>query len=287
VAELEAKTLSDILVVKVQIDSADAWVRIDTGSLFNDINPQLAATQKLEEFRQTGGVTVVIKDPKGKSRHIVKVPELTVGDMKAKNLPFVVMDAAASGGLNADGILGAQFLAAFDVELDVPHGKVNLFTHDHCKGHVVYWTQDYSAVPFTTDPTMRPVLSVTLDGHVLKAELDTGAPFSILPAQVARRVFDIEPDENGRQPEGQANYGVGNTTPVYSHRFEKFEIGSITFHNTEFKVIRDLQGKVFGLAPPGEHVSSPVTIGMHHLSKLRAFIAYSEHTIYLSAADAN
>ncbi len=38
------------------------------------------------------------------------------------------------------GVIGTDLLGKFDVDLDIAHKKLNLFSPDHCKGQVVYWT---------------------------------------------------------------------------------------------------------------------------------------------------
>ncbi len=35
-----------------------------------------------------------------------------------------------------------------------------------------------------------------------------------------------------------------------------------------------------------KHLETPMIMGLHHLAKIRAYIAYDERTIYISAGDA-
>ena len=177
----------------------------------------------------------------------------------------------------------------------MPHNKVNLFTQDHCKGHVVYWTSDYTAVPFAMDASMHPVLRASLEGHEFAATLDTGAMPSILSAQTARHAFDLDPGATGAAPDGQVTAGSGATLPFYRHRFTDFEIGGVAFRNTEFiimpdkvsRIIREHESRDPMLMPSEHNMPTPLVIGLHHLSKLRAFIAYSERVVYFSAGDAS
>jgi hypothetical protein len=48
------------------------------------------------------------------------------------------------------GLLGADRLASFDIELDVPHGRMTLWNVTNCTGNFVRW-----AVPHYVDPLMR------------------------------------------------------------------------------------------------------------------------------------
>jgi predicted aspartyl protease len=239
---------------------------------------------------------VEMHDSAGASlRHYVHVDELRLNDMKADDLDFIVMGEDRPMDPRLGGIFGATFLAAYDVEFDIPHGKINLFTKNHCKDNVVYWTKDYDALPFTTDISLHPVLRASLDGHEMSAILDTGATPSVLSARTARFVFGLDPIASGDKPDGQVFSGSGSALPIYKHRFGTLEIGGVQFHNTEFDImpdkttreIREHQSNRQDLMPSETNAETPLTIGLHHLSRLRVFLAYSERMIYISAGDAN
>jgi hypothetical protein len=226
-------------------------------------------------------------------KHYVRIKKLMLNGMTAEDQNFIVMGEASAEELPYDGIFGSDFLTAYDVELDIPHGKMNLFTHDHCKGQVVYWTQDYVAVPFTLDASLHLIMTVTLDGQPVRAMLDTGAGPSILSAQTARRTFDFDPVAAGIEPDGEVMSGSGATLSYYKHRFADLDIGGVAFRNTELEIVADKLSRIIrdhqsvGALESEQNQATSLTIGLHHLSRIRAYIAYGERKLYISAADAN
>lgn len=291
VAELPVKTDNGELLVKMQIEGHDAWMMIDTGSPINLISPRLVKELNLRPLTITGAL---VADAAGATmKHFVHIKKLTLNGMVAEDQEFIVMGESAAGEIPFDGIFSAGFLAAYDVELDLAHGKLRLFTQDHCKGQVVYWTQDFVTVPFTIDASLHIVMPVTLDGQSLRAMLDTGATPSTLSSQTARRTFNIDPAGAGEKPDGQEMTGSGATLPYYKHRFADLAIGGVEFHNTEFKIMPDKMTRMirdhqrYNETQAEQHIATQVTIGLHHLSRIRAYIAYGERMLYISAADAN
>jgi predicted aspartyl protease len=290
-AELPVDISHGSLLVKMEVDGHDGMFLIDTGSPFSMLSARLVDTLGLKPLPITPGV--ILFDAAGQQmRHFVKAKRLTLDKMVAEDTDFVVMGENGSGVSALDGIFGANFLAAYDLELDVPHGKVRLFSQDHCKGQVVYWTQDFDSSPFTLDAGLHAVMRATLDGHLLPTLLDTGATPSTLSATVARRDFDFDPAAAGVEPEGHITAGSGASLPFYRHRFASLTLGGVEFHNTEFeimpdKVSRQLRGHDRVDATDSEkNLETPMIMGMHHLAKIRAYIAYGERTIYISSADA-
>ena len=191
-----------------------------------------------------------------------------------------------------DRIFGANFLAAYDVELDIPHGKLRLFSPNHCQEDVVYWTRDYVAVPFVLDASLRAVMTVTLDGKNLHAMLDTGASQTILSAQTARHSFDIDPAAAAAKPDGEGHAGSGATLDYYRHRFSDLDIGGVAFHNTELVIAPDKTSHIirdhhsYNAMQSETNEETSLIVGLHHLSRIRAYIAYDKRMLYISAADA-
>jgi predicted aspartyl protease len=290
-AALDADVSHGRLVIHVQIDAHDARMIVDTGSPFNMISRQLAdqLNLPLRTARENAAI-----DMAGKSaRHYVLVHQVTLGGMSTTSeTPFIVMGEDQAHQTEIDGIFSANFLAAYDVELDIAHGKLNLFTKDHCPGNVVYWTQDYVSIPFTLDGSLHVTFKAQLDGHEMRALLDTGATPSILSAQAARRLFDFDPGED-TTPDGHVVAGGGAELPFYRKHFELLDIGGVAFRNTQLRIVADKASRIMREHASLEHdltietLETPLIIGLQHLVKLRAYIAYDERMLYISAADAH
>jgi predicted aspartyl protease len=291
VASLDAITDSGQLLIAVKLNGRDSWVRVDTGGPFNLINKGLADELKLHFQDMRAGAAF---DGSGNSfKHFVKVHTLQLGGMSAEDVLFLVMGEDDQSKEGMDGTFGADFLASYDVELDLAHGKVNLFLQNRCDAPPVYWTRDYVSVPFKVDASLHAILPVTLDGQRLRAVLDTGATPSTLSAQVAKRLFGIDAAGDGLHPDGQERTGTGHTLPVYGHRFSELDIGGVVFHKTEFMIVPDKISRVIRstnrpdvVAQSEQNMTFDMIVGLHHLGRIRAYIAYGERVLYISAADA-
>ncbi len=290
VAELPVDIRHGQLLVKMQIDDQDGWFVIDTGSPYSMLTRQMVEALKLHPIPVAP--TLVVLDGSGTAlKHYVIAKKLTVSGMVAENKEFLVMgeDSAVNGPIA--GVFGASFLAAYDIELDLPHGKIRLFSQDHCKGQVVYWTQDFATVPLTVDSFFHISTEVNLDGTAERATLDTGATPTTISAQTARRTFSIDPGAAGATPDGQVVMGSGKTLPYYRHKFGNLDIGGVQFHNTELEIVPDKLTRIMrdhtNPDGSGAEKTNPLTLGLHHLSRIRAYIAYGEGKLYISAADAN
>jgi predicted aspartyl protease len=234
VAELHADTSTGSLLITIQIEGHDTKVMMDTGSSFNLISPRLAAQLNLTKTQAGGDLAI---DGSGHAlRNFVNVHKMGLGGMTAENVPFLVFGESGSLG-DFDGVFGANFLEAYDVELDLAHNKVNLFLPNKCAAAPVYWTQDFDELPFRVDASMHAVLQVTLDGHPLTALLDTGSSMTNISQLVARRTFGIDPEASGTEPDGHVSTGTGATLPFYRHKFSTFEIRGAAFRNTELAIV--------------------------------------------------
>jgi Aspartyl protease len=293
VTELTTDTSHGELLAKIQIEGHDAWMRVETASPFTTISGHLVDTLKLTRFVADAGMVDMANKQLSRA---VKVHELQIGNLHVNTTAANILVSDEEGAdPYADGTLGANILINYDVELDLKHGKIYLYQQDHCTGQVVYWTQDFMSVPFSLDGSRHIVFDTTLDGHSLRTVLDTGSQDSTLSTQIARKVFDLDPLAAGTKPDGQFFVTTGTSLPFFRHRFAKLSVAGIDFQNTELLLTQDMlsttqrnqQNGLANFVPSEINQDTPLTIGLHHLMKLRVFIAYRERDLYISAADAN
>jgi hypothetical protein len=293
VTELAADTSQGELLVKTQVEGHDAWMRVETASPLTTVSAHLADTLKLTRFVTNAGM---VDAANRQLNHAVKLHDLQLGALHINATDGRILVSNEQGAdIHADGTLGADILMNYDVELDLKHGEIYLYQQDHCTGQVVYWTQDFMSVPFDLDVSRHIVFDTTLDGHSLRTLLDTGSADSSLSTQKARQIFDLDPQAAGAKPDGQFSTGTGGSLPYFRHRFAKLSVAGIDFQNTELLLTPDMLSlqernrRVSGtvVAPSEINQETPLTLGLHHLMKLRVFIAYRERDLYISAADAN
>ena len=84
------------------------------------------------------------------------------------------------------GVIGADMLSAYDVELDFPARTATLYAVSGCSGDFVPWTGRHDALAPLSGPPDLFVIAMTLNGHAIRALLDTGSNTSSLSLAAAR-----------------------------------------------------------------------------------------------------
>lgn len=270
------------LIVPVKINGQDAKLGLATGNAMTVISPQSAAALGLrtEEsnrriFAGNGGI----------GDTSAKVNTLSIGAMSGEDLWFLL-----TPGNNipptVTGLMGTDVLSRIDLDLDFGGNKINLVSADHCAGSVLYWKPDkVAALDLTRILAGKFKVSVMIDGHAFEAVLDTGQPFSEMPAQVAENVYGLTDASPGMQRLGmQAVTGDA----VYRHIFDKLTFDGVDISHARFNIIPDNTNKNIRLTDDRNRralgVSLPVTIGMNVLRQLHVYFAFREGKVYLAAA---
>jgi predicted aspartyl protease len=262
-------------LVSVTINGAQKQFLLDTGGAATQISAE--AADKLKLPLVDSGVKML--DLYGNaSTRAVKVDSFGLGRLVDTNTTLPIMTFRDNELYS--GILAADYMGKYDIELDFAGGKMNYFSPEHCPGKVVYWpTAAIAAVPMRFwDHHL--ILDVSLDGRPLRAIVDTGAPGTTLSMAEAKRVFDITAEDRDQ---------------AFEHIFQKLSFEGLEVSNPHIAIIPD---KVGSNDPNNSLVtgsrlkriddrdpSEPkMLIGMNILSKLHLYIAFSEDKIYVTPA---
>lgn len=186
------------------------------------------------------------------------------------------------------GVLGLDLLSHFDVELDLKHGKLNLFSPDHCSGQGVYWAASAAVIPFERVALFgRVVLNAELDGKPVRLGLPGGSRFrTALSTGVLSKIFGIPANSPDLKPV------VASNPPAFRYPFKSLSIGGVAMNNPSIDVYQQDGDLLCG----NEWVQSgakrcyggvQVELGLDELEALRLFISFRESVLYVTAADAH
>lgn len=255
--------------VPMQVAGKPVNLLIDTGGIYSMLTEAAVADLGLKKqmfnsgiaFRMFGGARI--------DRFVV-AHDIEFGGLKASTFNFLVMP---DGHLQKDigGTLAPDILRAYDTDFDFGDATFKLFSQDHCEGKVVYWTTGYSVVPFTLDEFGHIRLEVTVDGKLVHADLDTGSTQSVMSLELAESLFGFDtasPDL--KTLSAAADYRR------YKYPLKTMTFGGVTVSNPDIVLVPDNDSHMRG-----------TILGMSVLRKLHLYIAYREHKLYLSAADAH
>ncbi len=208
-----------------------ASLLVDTGSDAGLLTEDGAA--RLGLFRHDPQHRTLVLGTGGTGRMVPDVlyPDLRLGRLL---LPGASMPLGPLPGLPVvtppvAGLLGGDVLSRFDVELDLPHGRIGFWRVQ--AGSVAYapppaWSGRFDTVPLRRRGA-RLLLSGRLDGRPITVLLDSGARSRILSVRAAGRL-GVDADRLGVDP-GGITAGVDlHESPYHWHRFRSLTIGSDT-----------------------------------------------------------
>jgi len=225
------------------------------------------------------------------SDKLAVVPSFGLGRLSTGSTSLVMTEGNGlplpDGSVTA-GVLGADFLRGYDVDLDFGGNKLNLISRDRCDVDPVYWKSATMAkLPMTVTDKNKISFVMELDGHRLDTVLNTGVPMSTLNLRVARAVFDIDNDSPGNRPEGRLN----KDTPLFSHRFQSLSAGDLKIENPRLVLLPPLADQkirhlefVTAVHFMPINQQPDLVLGMAELRHLHLYIDYHHQTLYMTPA---
>ena len=179
-----------------------------------------------------------------------------------------------AGKHHADGLLGADFLAAYDVDLDVPEGKSILFkVVSGCTAPAAVLNEPtYMAkLEDTGNPLdLRPMVIVTIGTLRVKALVDSGSPDTSLFRNTARRL-GLLTNDIGDEPHLMTG-GVGRHPIFEVHRVSPpMTVGEITVNHLPVSIL-DQHSDTSGVG---------MLLGLDFLMRVHAWFSFSSHTLFM------
>jgi predicted aspartyl protease len=223
VAEMPLEVHNRLLVVPAGINGHWLTLLVDTGAertvLAEDVVNRLGlGRDKRIVTRSTGmGGSYVASD--------AIIPGLVLGGVRFPVVRVAVGQFRFGPGLVADGLLGSDLLTAFDLDIDVPGGKLTLYRPRMCPDVTPPWHEPYARVAGVRSlPPDRLMVPVELDGVEGMGILDTGAQATTIGVRMATRL-GLTPESMATDPIVQ-HHGAGpGTQEARLHRFNLLRVG--------------------------------------------------------------
>jgi predicted aspartyl protease len=271
-AALNLETMLDGRVtVPVQFEGHDHRLMVDTGGYLSTITRDLALEEGYE-IKKTRGLTEIGMGTSFLDSY-VQAKDFVIGHSHGKDFEFFVDDM---GSLLMEGTLAPSTLAAYDVDFDFGHDKLNLINPDHCPGQVVYWTKSPAAViPMEIQHKTHIRVPVTIDGKEITAIFDTGSITSYITQRAAQKLLGLDEKSAGMKLIG--NQTINNMNgPVYNFPFQALTFGDVTVNRPHIQIVSDRVWR-----------DNDLILGVGILRQLHFYIAYGEKKLYITPALAN
>jgi predicted aspartyl protease len=171
---------------------------------------------------------------------------------------------------SVDGLLGADILLAFDVDLNLPERLVTFYrARRECPDAAPPWSMPYIALSGVTIRRDRLMLPFQLDGASGLAVLDTGAQVSSISRSMAERM-GIAAADMASDRTIMAHGASPDQVSVHIHRFRQLEVGPAVVQEPALPVVPMAVGMGDGL------------IGADFLRGRRVWLSYSTHRVFVT-----
>ncbi len=267
---LPVKIGSGHLYTTVKLNGIDLRMIIDTGAAATLISKATADRLGLSmtqngEMSGIGGST---------SAYEFEASTFQIGRLHGRSLPLGVAGTPFRiGDKLADGLFGADFLAGYDIDLDL-RGKLGLFKVLHtCPFPASDLQEPVYRAPLESSldaNDARPTVIVHIGGHRLKALIDTGAPYSLIFRNAAIYIgldtgkIDTRPDFIGG--------GIGPSGVKAVRRVMKpMTIGEITIANFPVAIV-DQRSDDDGV---------DMLLGLDFFTHVHGWLSFSSHTLLM------
>ncbi len=209
IAELPLRLVESYAVVSASLAGQAVSLLLDTGAEAMLVTPAMVETLRLP----LNGLTRIYGTGGSQQVRVVSLPGLRLGGapMPAQLAPVTPLPIELATTPPLAGLLGASLLSRFDVEIDVPAGRMALWTSENCP------VVPGAVLPMTVSRAGEPFIPVQVNGQTLLAEIDTGSRASILSVPAARRLgLDAPISANTATGVDGARLPIGHTRMMFA-----------------------------------------------------------------------
>ncbi|HEV6967370.1 aspartyl protease family protein [Roseateles sp.] len=224
-------------VATLTLNGVEVPMLVDSGAFFSMLPESTATHLKLKRRPLPYGMS--IEGYTGRvEASMTQVDKVGFNGVELRDIDFIVGGNELGGGIK--GILGRNFLSIGDTEYDLAHGIVRLmFPKGDCKNvDFAYWAGTAPVIEAPLDVALREAdkkvrVAVLVNGSKVRALMDTGAPYTTLTLDTARRAGVKEADMT---PIGRVGGGGEGRVRSWTAVIGSFEFGGEKIGNNRFGV---------------------------------------------------
>jgi predicted aspartyl protease len=248
-AALPVELHRGLVLTRGELDGHPALISLDTGAEYSILWRPSAGRFGMH---LVSGPRMHMYGVGGESRvDSTVIGTLRLDKYEGHNLKVIV---AGDFPGNFDFLLGADFLTATSLEFDLKHQVVRMLDIRDCKTEQLpYWSKNYSMAELIASPraARKYEIMVLLNGHPVRAQLDSGASMSVVSTGAARSAGARRADDTSGQLTGLGEHKVDSWLAV----FDTFTIGDETIRNPHIRVAQ--LGKYATAVPTGSRLAEP------------------------------
>jgi predicted aspartyl protease len=241
----------DVPTVRVQVNGQPADMILDTGATVTMVTQNAADRLRLPQSRDKTFSMVALGG--NAAGYGAVADQFRFAGVSLADHPVVVLTGglAGFGDPAPDGLLGNDILSRFDVDFDLPRGRVTLYRRRDCPTGTPPWLEPATRVPRPANaPSANRIhLPTTLDGQAFVAFLDSGASASAVHFRAAH-LAGVTAQMLANDPEVRTAGITPGVVTSRAHRFRRLQIGDTLFTRPTLVVtdLRDAGDMVIGVA---------------------------------------
>ena len=267
-ARLPIEMRRNLPLVPATIDDVPATLVLDTGAEHTILLAAFVDRTGLKrDFRHATKIRGI---GSAVATALVRPDAIRLGDATVRRR-FAIVSSFSMGdlpGAAPDGLLGADILAGYDVEIDVPHGALTLYPA--CPDAKPPWQEPYAVLSGRL-VRGRFVISLVLDGVAIPVAVDSGAEASLVSTRAALAA-GVTPIALAQDPPTQLAVVGPDQVTAHVHRFRQLRLGPESYAAPVLPVVAFPPGAMEGL------------LGMNYLRHHRIWLSYRSGRVFVAGA---
>jgi len=276
----------DQAYVSLSINRSQANMLLDTGDFVTSLTPEAVSRMNLPQSSrpkiQMTGLTGAYE------ASLVDAAEVQYVGHALNNLTFAVLpEGEFAPSEHTDGLFGANFLSAYDVDMDFAGKQLTFYgTSSKCNWAGPQWTvnaRKYYATNIGYELLLIPIL---VNGVELNALVDSGSEETSITADAAARLGITKAATRHDADVTESGLGV---TSSRIHVFTSITIGSTTFNRPSLAIddgpsIQQEQNTSDATPQAGKKHTMAAILGPDPRVRRRMVIAFQRHAMFSSHA---
>jgi predicted aspartyl protease len=225
VAEMPLHAIDHLLVVPVGIDGKWTHLVVDTGAQRTTITAEAADRVGLGRDEKAAHTYIGVGGKTTSADAIVNRFVLGGVRIPLDRMAVNPNPIRTAGGADVDGLLGADILLAYEMDIDVPGQRLTLYRNRVCPGGRPPWPETPLEVLGVRRFVDRLTLPFTLDGVEGIGVIDTGAQSNVIGPRFAQKLR-LTDQAMANDPVIEI-HGTGGSAKSRLHLFKLWQIGPI------------------------------------------------------------
>ncbi len=281
-ADLPLVVWDQKILVSVALNGSPETMALDTGAGITAISSEAAGRLNIphdfDHHVELGGVGGA-----NSALFISQLDTLDLGGLRFSHqaLPIIDFPLRDGSGRPVAGLLGADILSRYDVDLDIAGGRMAFWQTSGCDISPPPWDANADPLPIDLDEGHHIIVPLRVDGARLSALLDTGAGGLDLSLRAGMRA-GVTDDALEADPVIHGT-GVNNRTWTgHMHRFHTVTFGGRTLNEVWTALVPSTDVASYNALDRSDGL-----VGMRVLHDMHLWISYTTKSLYVAPSGAS